>query len=264
MALYSNRQYHQSLHHSSCRSHTSSYHDTRNPHHSPLLLQSMACPRCSRSRRPRNARPKAAVGCGSSRLLSRSPTLCSYPCHTSGRPHSQYRCHNLLLLLCKHCLCDNSYPHRRRDPCSNHQLSRSRNPDSCLFHTPAPFRSPYPDHSRPLQFHSGAMDDFDSMNRRHYRSVRFLDYGQAYLSRKCPSRKAPSHPLLYLDGYQLHLRLQLPWRTHGDARADAAPGQGADDHGADAALGGQGAGDHVGQGHLSMIALFLGRKSCGS
>ena len=35
------------------------------------------------------------------------------------------------------------------------------------------------------------MDDFDSMNRRHYRSVRFLDYGQAYLSRKCPSRKAP-------------------------------------------------------------------------
>ena len=37
-------------------------------------LQSMACPRCSMSRRPRNARPKAAVGCGSSRLLSRSPT----------------------------------------------------------------------------------------------------------------------------------------------------------------------------------------------
>jgi len=79
MALYSNRQYHQSLHHSSCRSHTSSYHDTRNPHHSPLLLQSMACPRCSRSRRPRNARPKAAVGCGSSRLLSRSPLQLSLP-----------------------------------------------------------------------------------------------------------------------------------------------------------------------------------------
>ena len=39
-----------------------------------LNLQSMASPRCSRSRRPRNARPKAAVGCGSSRLLSRSLT----------------------------------------------------------------------------------------------------------------------------------------------------------------------------------------------
>merc|ERR1719495_2334895 len=127
MALYSNRQCHQSLHHSSCRSHTSSYHDTRNPHHSPLLLQSMACPRCSMSRRPRNARPKAAVGCGSSRLLSRSPTLCSYPCHTSGRPHSHYRCHNLLLLLCKHCFCHNSYLHRRRDPCDGGDSCCGRN-----------------------------------------------------------------------------------------------------------------------------------------
>jgi len=108
------------------------------------------------------------------------------------------------------------------------------------------------------------MDDFDSMNRRHYRSFRFLDYGQAYLSRKCPSRKAPSHPLLYLDGYQLQLRLQLPWRTHGDARADAGPGQDADDHGADAAFDGQGAGDHGGQEHLSMAAFFLGRKDRGS
>ena len=77
-----------------------------------------------------------------------------------------------------------------------------------------------------------------------------------------------SHPLLYLDGYQLHLRLQLPLRTHGDACADAAPGQDADDHGADAAscaaFGGQGAGDRGGQGHLSMTALCLERKDCGS
>ena len=75
-----------------------------------------------------------------------------------------------------------------------------------------------------------------------------------------------SHPLLYLDGYQLQLRLPLPWRTHGDARADAAPGQGADDHGADAAscaaFGGLGAGDRGGQEHLA--AFFLGRKDRGS
>ena len=34
----------------------------------------MACPKCSRSRRPRNKRPNAAVGWGSSHLSSQSPT----------------------------------------------------------------------------------------------------------------------------------------------------------------------------------------------
>ena len=39
-----------------------------------LNLQSMACPRCSRRGRPRNKRPNAAVGWGSSHLSSQSPT----------------------------------------------------------------------------------------------------------------------------------------------------------------------------------------------